>query len=487
MADFQLFGYPDRLNTLKSKEMKTANLFRVILVIMFFVCNWTALKAKNIVHTVDRGETIEYIASVYGISVDALRAANPGLETFYTGMDITIPIEKTDARLEEQKLSVQNSLYSEAMALMQEGKYKEAVKLYDKILVDGRTPLAVYYNRGKAQYSRGKLNESIVDFNYVVQYDKDNSYPDAENLLAEVKRKKEIKDAERQQMWANIGVALATTAQVAANAYVAHENEKAQRKTSGNNGVSKNYEGMTMAEKLNNPAYLNSEYNRLLNQSIQEVQIQEMQEYQQARIGYQQMTGKDLSLDEFRAQKGAAILALKEEGIDVIGDMNDLNRKNRQEFRAGIAQDRADRLQRIKEENALRYGTSSVSSTPTNTSYGKNELNVTSTSTTNVATAKKTPNIQIEKNRLGGNDAHEQFKSNNLNVNSSDYNYKKRVNLYRADGSKFLLAHSNVELYEKGASTYVKMGSTFFLASTSASNSFDYKISYGATPLYFDK
>lgn len=153
--------------------MKTANLFRVTLVIMFCVYSWTALKAKNIVHTVDRGETIEYIASVYGISVEALRAANPGLETFYTGMDITIPIEKADARLEEQKLSVQNSLYSEAMALMQEGKYKEAVKLYDKILVDGRTPLAVYYNRGKAQYSRGKLNESIVDFNYVVQYDKD--------------------------------------------------------------------------------------------------------------------------------------------------------------------------------------------------------------------------------------------------------------------------------------------------------------------------
>lgn len=467
--------------------MKTVNLFRSMLIIILLVCNWVGAVAKNIVHTIDRGETIDYIASVYGTSVEAIRVANPGLTEFYIGMDIIIPVDKPSGKLEEQKLSVQNSLFSEAESLRQKGKYKEAVKLYDKIQIEGKTPLVVYYNRGKVQFERGKLNESITDLNYVVQNDSDGSYPGAENLLAEVKRQKEIKDAERQQMWANIGVALATTAHVAANVYVAHETEKAQRKSSGNNGVPKNYEGMTMAEKLNNPAYLNSEYNRLLNQSIQEVQIQEMQEYQQARIGYQQMTGKDLSLDEFRAQKGAAILALKEEGIDVIGEMNDLNRKNRQEFRAGIAQDKADRLQRIKEENALRYGTSSGSSTPTNTSDGKNERNVIATSTTNEATTKRTPNIQIEKNRLEGNDAHEQFKRNNLNVNSSDYNYKKRVNLYRADGSKFLLAHSNVELYEKGASTYVKMGSTYFLASTSASNGFNYKISYGATPLYFDK
>lgn len=207
-----------------------------MLIIILLVCNWVGAVAKNIVHTIDRGETIDYIASVYGTSVEAIRVANPGLTEFYTGMDIIIPVDKPSGQLEEQKLSVQNSLFSEAESLRQKGKYKEAVKLYDKIQIEGKTPLVVYYNRGKVQFERGKLNESITDLNYVIQNDSDGSYPGAKNLLAEVKRQKEIKDAERQQMWANIGAALATTAQVAANVYVAHETEKAQRKALKNAG-----------------------------------------------------------------------------------------------------------------------------------------------------------------------------------------------------------------------------------------------------------
>lgn len=210
--------------------MKATRLIRRVAVILAFLMNVCLAKADGIVHVLDRGETIDYVANLYGTTVEAIKKANPEFVDFYVGMEISIPVNKPNGDIERQRLFMQNSLYAEAEQLMQNGKYKDAVKRYDLISVDGETPINVHYNRGLAQWKRGKYDDSIRDLSYVVKNDTDDSFPDAERILDKVQNEKRIKDEERRQMWAGIGQALAQTAVVASQVYSMHEANKAQRK-----------------------------------------------------------------------------------------------------------------------------------------------------------------------------------------------------------------------------------------------------------------
>lgn len=55
-------------------------------------------------------------------------------------------------------------LYTEAGSLYQAGKYEEAIKKYEKIVVEGHREAAVYYNLGNAYYKENQLGKAILNY-----------------------------------------------------------------------------------------------------------------------------------------------------------------------------------------------------------------------------------------------------------------------------------------------------------------------------------
>lgn len=70
---------------------KFYHLRAITIAIMLMLCvNISMAQTKS--HTVTRGETIESVAKKYGVSVDAIKQANPNMGSmFYVGMKIIIP------------------------------------------------------------------------------------------------------------------------------------------------------------------------------------------------------------------------------------------------------------------------------------------------------------------------------------------------------------------------------------------------------------
>lgn len=48
----------------------------------------------NLSHIVQRGETIETLADKYRLTTDILKTVNLGMDTFYIGIEVLIPIDK---------------------------------------------------------------------------------------------------------------------------------------------------------------------------------------------------------------------------------------------------------------------------------------------------------------------------------------------------------------------------------------------------------
>lgn len=48
----------------------------------------------NLRHIVQRGETIETLADSYRLTTDMLKTVNLGMDTFYTGMEVFVPVDK---------------------------------------------------------------------------------------------------------------------------------------------------------------------------------------------------------------------------------------------------------------------------------------------------------------------------------------------------------------------------------------------------------
>lgn len=163
------------------------------------LCALTVLSAgaEIIRHVVGRGESIEEVAELYGVTVDEIRQANYGIEKCFMGLELSVPVSKNPVEMEIQLLNTRNGLYRQAQDHIANGKLKEAVKAYDQIKINGGTPIAVCYDRGKIQYQRDRLDESIKDLTYVVRNDSLDLFPDAEELLIEVKQEKRRREIER--------------------------------------------------------------------------------------------------------------------------------------------------------------------------------------------------------------------------------------------------------------------------------------------------
>lgn len=66
-------------------------MLRIILIIFACVACEAVFSQNDHKHTLQRGETLEFVAQMYGVSVDAIKEANPHLKGFYTGIVCVIP------------------------------------------------------------------------------------------------------------------------------------------------------------------------------------------------------------------------------------------------------------------------------------------------------------------------------------------------------------------------------------------------------------
>lgn len=165
-----------------------------------------------------------------------------------------------------------------------------------------------------------------------------------------------------------------------------------------------------------------------------------------------------------------------------------------------------DNLENIKEYNRLKYGTGSSSGSTTtpatsaSTDRTGNQPSSTGKATSRPATSRsasgsatqtqgtttRTTTDRTAQEEDEHYDAHQQNKNGNLNTSSDSYDYKKRVTLYKQDGSKYHSFKADVELYKKGATYFIKIGNTFYPADGVYTRAgYNMRIVYGGNGLFF--
>lgn len=163
-----------------------------------------------------------------------------------------------------------------------------------------------------------------------------------------------------------------------------------------------------------------------------------------------------------------------------------------------------DNLENIKEYNRLKYGTGSSSSGTSAAAATTTDRTGNQSSSTGKATSRPATSRSISGNATQTQgtttrttadraaqeeehyDAHQQNKNGNLNTSSNSYDYKKRVTLYKQDGSKYRSFKTNIELYKKGATYFIKIGNTFYPADGVYTRAgYNMRIVYGGNGLFF--
>lgn len=288
------------------------------------------------------------------------------------------------------------------------------------------------------------------------------------------------KSQRRAQMWANIIQIAAVGTQQTLAMLQSQPVSRPVRSTAlyGKTGGS-------LADQMEQPGYFNNAFNQLLNVSAFQVQQQEMAEYNQMRQASLSM-GKDLSYQEYCLIKGQAIADLKEQGYDIIAEQKAINDElhdlNRSMMNSG-----KENVDRIKQQNAQKYGTSTKSnaSTQASGSYSTSSKSRTSSSTSygassnNGATSNGASAVTY--------DSHEQYKNGRLNTQKSSYGDKiKNVSMAVKDGASFRSVNLHGELYKKDGQYYVKIGASFFNV-VNTGGPYNSYIIYGAKAHYFNR
>ena len=80
---------------------------RKMLLFVMAICSITMMAQQTKSHTVQRGETLESIASKYNVTVSDIKAANPAAaDFFYVGMYLDIPIKSSASTNQSQPQTV---------------------------------------------------------------------------------------------------------------------------------------------------------------------------------------------------------------------------------------------------------------------------------------------------------------------------------------------------------------------------------------------
>lgn len=212
--------------------------------------------------------------------------------------------------------------------------------------------------------------------------------------------------------------------------------------------------------------------------AIAQVNAQEMTEYQSARENHQRVFGTDISIDDWRAQRGQAIMDLKEEGTDILAQQQ----ADWEERRNMRDQERIS----TKKEQLKRAGADNTDEVTNNNRTSK-DLNFSAkhgvVNKTDNTRSKKTEAYRSQDNSKDL-DSREQYKRED--VSSSDYQHIKYVNLYYRDGKHFRKFMSNKDLCKKGARFFINIDGVYYLVRAGESG-YTGTIQYSHSILYFNK
>lgn len=381
------------------------------------------------------------------------------------------PLEVGDSLLNEEwylRFDAINDVY----ALLEKEEYNHA-KAKIEWLLDKEETAELYYLRGLTYYQNGKLRKARKDIQQaskmITSETNPGLYENVMDCLTSINKARKQKRAKRAQMWGEVASGFLQVGAATYQAYTQAENLKNMQNV-----------GITSSGVVTDPSKLSqAQLNQLMdpNFAYQQVMQQEYLEYQEFSRYNKKSDGSYYSFDEFQAFKGQALLNLKEEGIDLVAEQREQNRKERQEWREGLEQDRKERLEQAKAviRGEPYRGTSNTSSS--SSEYTSTYTTVTPTITTSATTI---TDVETDDNL----DSKEQFRRES--VSSDDYQRVKDVTLYYREGDKAKVMMSNVELCRKGAYYYIKIGSTYYPRRASNWSKYRNAIAYGHNQLYYN-
>lgn len=283
---------------------------------MIFLSNPAKSWGQDIVklsHIVQRGETIENLADKYRLTTDILKTVNLGMDTFYTGLEVFIPVDKKYLwlRSEEDSEKILEDIagyfseYQEASRIFNSGDYKKADKLFESTIQNHGKYLPceeAYFGKAMCDYNRKKWSSAIDGFSQVISIDEcpEELKEQSRSLKANAEDQREA----RNQRTANFFSGLFQAAAEVGTAYMAASQANAGQGTYNYPSMpqGKSLGSMSNAEFTN---YVNTSLAQLANYSMMQVEQQWKQEEMQVKTGfatsYRQLHGKDPSAEEVQA------------------------------------------------------------------------------------------------------------------------------------------------------------------------------------------
>ncbi len=284
----------------------------IVLFTMIFLSNPAKSWGQDIVklsHIVQRGETIENLADKYRLTTDILKTVNLGMDTFYTGLEVFIPVDKRYLwlRSEEDSEKVLEDIagyfleYQEASRIFNSGDYKKADKLFESTIRNHGKYLPceeAYFGKAMCDYNRKKWSSAIDGFSQVISIEEcpEELKEQSRSLMANAENQREA----RSQRTANIFSGLFQAAAEFGTAYIA-----ASQANAGQAGY--NYPSMPQGANVMNMsnADITNTMNQIANVTIMQFQQQQIQEEIQFKNNfitmYKRIHGKEPSEDEIQA------------------------------------------------------------------------------------------------------------------------------------------------------------------------------------------
>lgn len=255
------------------------------LAICFLIILFSGFKAigQTIHHIVEKGEDIQSIAKLYDTTCSKLAEMNNGIDVFYTGLAIEIPIPEdlsiSELRKNEEQVLQYYAEYKQLKERYKPGAHtKEEGKNYQDLInrYKGVSSCSnAYYKLAETYYFRDKYNKAIENFNIALNgrgltaKNRRLSHAYIEKI-EEILRKRAEKN---NRIWNNVCNGLAQGLQAGANAYMQYEQMKQSGTVSSGfnsfTGINSNLNGLDPASEAYTAQALrnaDASYNNAINQ-----------------------------------------------------------------------------------------------------------------------------------------------------------------------------------------------------------------------------
>ena len=185
-------------------------------------------------HIVQRGETINILASRFKTSVETLKMLNNDIDEFYTGMNVFLPRPNELRNTSELSIDAYDVLLKEveeywsecdkADRLFAKSKFQAAHKYYEDIINRYSVNLncnAALYGMAVCSYHAKKWKDTVQEFNQVIKSSgcSEKVRKVSENYKEEALAQIEQRKANRNLFWQNLGEAFLQVGQMTLQAY----------------------------------------------------------------------------------------------------------------------------------------------------------------------------------------------------------------------------------------------------------------------------